>query len=335
MEDANVTDLNFDGNRQPWTFAVMLIVVILALLCTTSILAFFLSHWNAMITKALCHHTVFLLTVISFLYTAFDLPLSLNYFRIGYHPYRSIPFCILWYWYDYSLLMSSRCLVATASVQRHILVFRSQWLQTKKKRWILHYTPLFCCIWCPPIFYLVLMYFYPCTVYFDYAEGWCTYPCYIDNTILFNLDWFVSTILPIFLIAIANAALLIRVFHSMKRIRRQRGATWKRQKRLTLQLFAYSSLYLLTWLPMTLVALLHVLAFPNLYYDIPNLYYIFHMSYFVCPLQSVLCIFALPELTDFIRRKATQLVVRSTVAPTTTLRPTPQHVIIPLEYIHQ
>ena len=334
MADVNETILNFDAYRQPWTFTVLLIVVILALVSTLSTTAFFFSHWKSMITKALCHHTVFLLTVTSFLYTAFDLPLSLNYFRIGYHPYRSIPFCIGWYWYDYSLLMISRCVVATASIQRHILVFRSQWLQTKRKRWILHYMPLIFSIVCPPIFYFVLMYFYSCTVYFDYAEGWCTYPCYIDNTILFNVDWFVSTILPVFLIVVANAALLIRVFQSTKRIRRQQAAGWKRQKRLTLQLFAYSSLYLLTWLPMTIVALLHVLVFPNLYNDIPNLYYIFHLSYFVLPLQSFLCIFALPELIDFIQRRARQLVIRSTVAPTTTLRPTPQRAIVPAEYRH-
>ena len=335
MTDTNEADLNFDAYRQPWTFAVLLIVVILALICTISIMGFFFSHWNPMIKKALCHHTVFLLTVISFLFTAFDLPLSLTYFRLGYHPYRSIPLCIWWYWYDYSLQMSSRYLVATASVQRHILVFRSQWLQTKIKRWMLHYIPLILCIFGPPLFYLVLMYFYSCAVYFDYAEGWCAYPCYIDNILLFNMDWFIGTIIPVFLIVVANVALLVRVIHSMKRIRRQRGATWKRQKRLTLQLFAYSSLYLFTWFPMTMVAVLHVLAFPGLYVYLPNLYYIYHLSYFVCPLQSFLCIFALPEFTEFIRGKARKLMIRSTVVPTTTLRPTARNLIVSLKQYHQ
>jgi hypothetical protein len=322
MEETNDTIITYDSYREPVTFAVLLLVAIPAIICTLVILIFFFSHWHSMITKALHHHAIFLLIIISFLYTTFDLPFSLNYFRIGYHPYRSIPFCLWWYWFDYSLLAMSLFLTATASIQRHILIFNSQWLHVSKKRWLLHYIPLIISVVYPPLFYAIFMFLYPCTVYFDQSEGWCAYPCYIDNTVLFNIDWIFNTIFPVFIIVLANITLIIRVFRSMKRIRQQQTGAWKRQKILTLQLLAVSSLYIIVYLPTTILAILHVLAFPNLYNDIPNLYYIFHMIYFVCPLQSFLCICVLPELIGFIKRKGKRLLMRSHVVPATYVRPT-------------
>jgi hypothetical protein len=115
--------------------------------------------------------------------------------------------------------------------------------------------------------------------------------------------------------------LIIRVVRSMKRIRQQQNQTWKRQKRLTLELLTFSSLYVIIWFPTTMVVILHALAFPNLYNDISNLYYIYHMIYFVCPLQSFLCVFALPELIIFIKRQAKRLFIRPVVVPVVSVRP--------------
>ena len=80
----------------------------------------------------------------------------------------------------------------------------------------------------PPVFYVVLMYLYNCSVYFDQSEGWCAYPCYIDNNVLYNLDTMISTIFPVFVIVLANITLFIRVIRSMKRIRLEQNRIWKR-----------------------------------------------------------------------------------------------------------
>ena len=305
----------FDSYRQPWSFGALLTVGIPSIACSLLILSFFLANWYSMMKKALHHHTIFLLTVVSVLYTSFDLPFSLNYFRIGYHPYRSIPFCLWWYWFDYSLLGMSLFVTATTSVQRHILIFHSQWLSLGKRRLLLHYIPLLMSMTYPPSFYLIFMFLYQCEVYFDENDGWCAYPCYIDNDLLFKLDWLGNNILPVFVIVLANLALLIRVIRSMRRIRRRRAYVWERQKRLTLQLFAFSFLYVIVYTPTAVVALLHAFAFPDLYDNIPNLYYIYHMIYFVCPLQSFLCVLALPDLMQYLKHRFKKLFGRSLVAP--------------------
>lgn len=322
MADANDTIANFDEDREPWTFLVLLIFTIAGLASTLVILSYFFSHWYLMITRALHHHAVFLLVLVSFFYMVLDLPFNLSYFQNGYFPIRSVPFCLWWYWSNYSLLAISGNLVATASIQRHILIFRSQWLQIRKRRWILHYIPLIFSVCYPPLYYIVLMFFYPCTVYFDINIGWCAYPCYLDDTTMYNIDWVLTTILPLFTIVCGNITLLIRVIVSMKKIRRQQHGSWKRQKKLALQLFSFSSLYFFTWFPMTVVALLRSLFLPDLYYNLPNLYYIYNLSYFVCPIQSLLCMFSLPELMGFMKRGAKLLMTRTTVVPTAIMQAT-------------
>ena len=320
MEETTTPLPNFDAYRQPWTFGALLVVAIPALVCTLVILSFSFSHWYTMVKKSLHHHAVLLLIVLSLLYTSFDLPFSINYFRLGYHSYRSIPFCLWWYWFDYSLIGMSLFLTATASIQRHILIFHSSWLKLRWARILLHYVPLLISMTYPPLFYIVLMFLYPCEVYFDISEGWCAYPCYLDNAVLFNVDWVANNIVPVFTIALANLALVIRVMRSMKKIRHHQAPTWKRQKRLTLQLFAFSFLYVIVFVPTSLLAIIHVLALPNLYVDMPNLYYMFHMIYFVCPIQSLLCIFALPELLNFIKRLQQRFLRRKLVVPITSIR---------------
>ena len=321
MEQVNISIINYDDYREPVVFGLLIVFAVPAIILSLFILTFFFSQWNLMIQKTIHHHAIFLLIIISFLYTTFDLPFSINYFRIGQHPYRSIPFCLCWYWFDYSLLTLSLTITATASIQRHILIFHSQWLQVNRTRWILHYLPLIISTIYPPLFYIVFIFLYPCTVYFNRDDGWCAYPCYTDDPVMFDIDWFINSISPVFIIVLANITLIIRVVRSMKRIRRQQRCTWKTRRKLTVQLLSFSSLYLIIWFSTSLLAIIRTFVVPNLYNDLPNLYYINYLIYFVCPLQTFPCIFALPEIIDFMKRKRNRLLGRSMIVPTVSLHP--------------
>jgi hypothetical protein len=322
MGDSNTTSISYDSYRRPVTFGLLSVVVPPSILCALLILGFSLTHWHAMVGKAVHHHAILLLTVLSFVYTISDLPFSMNYLRIGSHPYRSIPFCLWWYWFDYSLLASCLFLTATASVQRHILIFHAHWLQVGNNRLLLHYIPLITSIVYPHLFYVVIMFSYPCQVYYDPNEGWCAYPCYLDIIVPYHIDWFVNTVLPVLVIIMANVALVVRVMRSMSRIRQQRGSVWRRQKRLTLQLLAFSSLYIVVWFPTTTLAVIRNMFLASVYDDVPGIYYMYHLIYFVCPLQPLLCIFALPELRLFIDRQAKRLRRRTPVTAITAARST-------------
>ncbi|CAF3932146.1 unnamed protein product, partial [Rotaria sordida] len=163
-----------------------------------------------MIIKALHNHVIFLLIVISLLYTTVDLPFTLNSQRIGYDNPQTLSFCRWWYWIDWTLLVISLYLTATASIQRHILIFNNHWLRINKIRLILHYIPLIFCIFYPAMFYLICIYFYPCEMpTYDYVQ-YCPYPCYSDNLVLYNIDYMLHTIVPVVVIVIANITLICR-----------------------------------------------------------------------------------------------------------------------------
>jgi len=89
----------------------------------------------------------------------------------------------------------------------------------------------------------------------------------------------------------------------MRKVRQRQSRTWKKQKKLTLQLLAFSSLYILGWSPSVIISIIETIFLPNLFDERPELYYINNSSYFVCPLQSVICLFTLPELMKFIKSK--------------------------------
>ena len=321
MEEDNSTFVDGTSSSQPIQFSLLLIIEIPAIPCTILILFYFILHWNMMVTKALRNHPILLLTITSFLYIILDLPYTINSYRLGYDSPRTPPFCRWWYWIDYTLIISSLFLAMIASLQRHILIFNAHWLHRSPVRLIFHYIPLLICILYPPIFYLIVIYFYPCENSVDEYDQYCAYPCYSSNLILFNIDWIINTMVPLNVLIFANVALVCRVIRSLKKFHRKQSLVWKRQRKLTLELLTISSIYAIGWGPSTIVAVLGQLFLPNLTANVPSLAYLNYLSYFVCPLQPFVCIAILPELLKFLKNHTRQLMVRAIVTPDVAMTP--------------
>lgn len=319
MENENTTITPNENVESVYliTFILLLIVEILSSVCILIILPYFFCHWHSMMTKALHNHVIFLLIIVSFIYVTIDLPFIMNYYRLGYDNFRKPSFCLAWYWLDYTLLSVSLYLTAAGSVQRHMLVFNSYWLRIHRKRWLLHFIPLIFCVIYPSLFYFISVFFYPCVILFDKDSLSCPFPCYTDALIISYVDWILHTIFPVMIIVVANIALMYRVIYSTQKIRQRRIRTWQKQKKLTLQLLAFSSLYIIGWSPSVVISIVETFFLPNLYNERPELYYINNSSYFVCPLQPIICFFSLPKLTKFVKSKLKR---KQPVTPTTTLR---------------
>lgn len=301
MEEENTTVIEFSITPKPIIFCILLFIEILSIMCSLIISMYLFFHWNSMIIKVLHNHAVLLLTIISFLYTTLDLSFTFNSQLIDYDNPQTLSFCRWWYWIDWTLLVVSLFLTATASIQRHILIFNNHWLNTHRTRLILHYIPLIFSIFYPAIFYLICIFFYPCEMpTYDYVQ-YCPYPCYADNLVLYKIDYTVHAILPLIIIVVANVILVCRVFHSMLKVRQRHFDIWKRQKKLTLQLFAFSSLYVIGWCSVAVVSVMEMFSMSN--GDIPEIDYITFPIYFVCGMQSFICMFTLPELIKYIKSK--------------------------------
>jgi hypothetical protein len=164
MEDdhSTIVDTKDNGSVYIITFILLLIIEIPSILCTIFILIFVYFNWHLIMIKVLHNHAIFLLMIISLLYITFDLPFIISYYHLHYDRFRTRSFCLWWYWLDYTLVLISLFLTATASIQRHILVFNARWLHGTRRRWILHYIPLIFCIFYPSLFYFILIFFYSC-----------------------------------------------------------------------------------------------------------------------------------------------------------------------------
>jgi hypothetical protein len=253
MEDYNIITINDSSSSQSIQFALLLIVEIPAIPCTILILSYLFQNWHTMVTKALRNHAILLLIITSFFYITLDLPFTINSYRLGYDFLRTPSFCRWWYWIDYTLVVISLFITATASVQRHILIFNAHCLQLNQSRLIFHYIPLIICLIYPPVFYLLLIYFYPCENPMDEYIDHCALPCYSFDIVLFNIDWMINTLVPVVVIIFANVTLICRIICSLKNFRRNQSLIWKRQRKLAMELLIISSIYAIGWGPLTII----------------------------------------------------------------------------------
>lgn len=290
-------------------FIVLLIIEILSIMCTILVLIYLICYWQTLVKRALRNHVLFILVVISFLYLIMDLPFTINSYRLGQDQPRYHSFCLWWYFLDYVLIVASIFLTAIASIQRHILIFHAQWFYSSRVKCLSHYLPIFMCIFYPIIFYLATIIFYPCHRLEIEDSLYCPQPCYTDSFVLFNIDWIFNTAFPLLTIILANFTLIVRVIRSMRKIRRRQSLTWKRQRKLTLQLLSLSYLYVLGWVPSTVLSILQSFTRPTLLEDIPQLDYLNFLTYFVCPLQSFICLLGLPELIKRIKGVCRRFVI--------------------------
>ena len=206
------------------------------------------------------HHVTLLLLIVSFLFVTINLSLSLSYMYTSYVYPSSDLYCTLWNWFHYSLNIINLFLMGFASLERNWLIFYPKLTAQKYRRFLFHYCPLIFCVIYPPFFYFAAMFIHKCQAYYDYTQLLCTWPCYFYNLQWTNFDLFFNNYTPLCSIPVFCCVLYIRVLVQKNKLKQQRFK-WKRDKKLILQLWSQSSLYLAMWMPLQLAGLI------NLYLD--------------------------------------------------------------------
>ena len=107
--------------------------------------------------------------LISFIQTSTELPITLNYLRLGRVQIRKPGFCLFWTWYSLSLLATNLLLMNWTAIERHIFIFHSNWLRTRSQKWKYHYIPSIVCVMYSPLFYFACVILYQCENHFDYT----------------------------------------------------------------------------------------------------------------------------------------------------------------------
>jgi hypothetical protein len=171
------------------------------------------------------------------------------------------------------------------TIQRHLLIFHSGWLNSRRKRVLCHYLPMVLLLTYLWVFYCWVLIAPPCTHRYIYTLPVCAAaPCYLLHSFLGVWDSAVHGCLPTLVVASANVALVVRVVMHKRRVNQH--FQWRKSRRMIIQLLAISSLHLFFNLPLMLVWTLRLL---HLVPHIPTellltIYFIGYWTVFLLPI---------------------------------------------------
>jgi hypothetical protein len=222
-----------------YTFSIMMA---LSILCYIFVFYRFLA--TSASRRALNNHVIIFLLVVYGIQTLFDTPLHLANFRIGYYWPPNMSYCFLLYLLDYILYEIGALLMVWASIERHFLIFNRSMFNTRVQRAIGHYLPLVFCFVYPIIYYTYFILFYPCHSYYDMVKLTCVAACFLwTNDTMAFYELIMNGFIPVCLVAIFSIALLVRVLWKKQQMGRQ--LTWKKNRKMTIQLLAVSTTFLI------------------------------------------------------------------------------------------
>ncbi|CAF1563803.1 unnamed protein product [Adineta steineri] len=278
--------------RRSIKFNILISCQIPSVLCNLVIFYYFIRLRELQAKRH--HHVVICLLICNFLIITVELPITLIYLYHGELIPSSYSLCLYWVYIKSLLFPSNAWIMAIASVQRYIFIFHKHWMNSYLK----HYLPIFL----PPIFlsicYFILIFFYPCQQQFDYTQAWCFGACYLYNAVIGTIDWIISSMIPVALIVIFNIILLIRVIYQKYKMRR--GNAWRTTRKLSIQLFSISFLFLSIYLPFIILGLIRTWIDPLFLYGV-TITYLAYVAYVVSLLMPFICLVSLPEIVTKIK----------------------------------
>ena len=241
-------------------FWILLVLQLLSLSCFVYVFSKFV--FKKQFHQTIHNHVVILLLSVSFLFVTVALSLTLAYLYTSQVYPASVTFCTLWNWFHYSVNIINMFLMAFASIERNWLIFYPNVVKNKVRKFLLHYCPLAFCVLYPPIFYASAMSIHQCAPDYNFTQLLCKWPCYFYNQDWTNVDLFFNNYTPLCTIPVFCSAIYIRVLIQRRKMRQQRFK-WRQDKKLILQIWVLSSLYLALWMPVQLTGLINLYWSPT------------------------------------------------------------------------
>jgi hypothetical protein len=274
-------------------FWIYLIFLIPSIICSLFVLYHLLS--SRTLRLALHNHAIIIFLFIGLIYQVTIYPWMLYFYQHEGIWKRSLFFCTLWIFIDWGLYFTQTILFAWATMERHILIFHSKWVSTRRKRFFIHFLPLLLLLIYCLIYYTVITFLPPCENIFDDYYTICVELCLFKTSALRIYDTIAHQILPNLIIVVFSIALLLRV-------RWQKQCTgqslqWRKHWKMTVQLLFVSIIYLIFALPLTLMNLLHLCGLSR---DVTANFmeYVLFFNYCMMLLCPFACALSLPHIRD-------------------------------------
>ncbi|CAF2803105.1 unnamed protein product [Rotaria sp. Silwood2] len=247
-----------------------------SLLCSFYIFMCFVRERNL---RRRANHIMIAIILIDFLELMSDLvPISLSYFHTGH--VHSLSICLYWVTGNYTLQGISSWLMAWASIDRYLLIFFYRLRDT----FLRHDVPLMSVCVFVVGWYIILTFTHSCREnWFDGTQFLCGGPCFASDTVIVTADWILIVLLPTLLIVAFNLLLLGRVI--FQKCRRQpgferRAFTWRKNRKLLIQLLAIIFVYFITQLPLAIFSVVRLFGPADFLIDI-SLIWLFYTPYII------------------------------------------------------
>ncbi|CAF1276317.1 unnamed protein product [Adineta ricciae] len=271
-------------------FWLLLVLDIPAALCSLFLLYHLLLKRD--LRQALHNHVVIVLLFVLLSVLLIDIPSYIVVLSTGY-VWLAFPwFCNVWSFVTVGLFDMIAILMALGSMERHILVFHSAWMNSTRKCFLFHYLPLILVTFYGVVFYIWVIFFPSCNNIYDYSQPWCGDPCYYDQQTVSNYDLIVNAYIPMLTIVIFNVGLIVRQIRQKKRI--DQIIQWHKHRKMIVQMLSVCCLYLIFYLPCLISAFISHLGFLDnfLIELIPVLYF---NTYFIPLLMPYVVLASLPN----------------------------------------
>jgi hypothetical protein len=109
-----------------------------------------------------------MLIVAGFIQMVTDTPFAIAYYHYGTVVLASNAFCTWWNWLDYSLNGFLLFVMAWGSIERHLLIFHRNLMNTRRKRILFHFLPMSIAGLYPVVFYFAAIVLNSCQNQWNY-----------------------------------------------------------------------------------------------------------------------------------------------------------------------
>jgi hypothetical protein len=220
-----------------WTY---LIFDVLSIVCSLSVLYYFLS--NRTLRRTLNNHMIIVLLFVGLLNELISVPWVLYRSQFGISLGHTRTFYLCSFFFDYALFSTQVILVAWATLERHILIFHQTWVSTRKKRFFVHYLPIIVILIYCLAYYSVITFGPFCRNSFvSYLAGGYIIPCIYGNEALALWELVAHQAIPNLIIIIFSIAIIVRVLRQKRKL--NQPITWQKHRKMTIQLVSISVLY--------------------------------------------------------------------------------------------
>nr|ACD54750.1 GQ-coupled rhodopsin-like protein [Adineta vaga] len=220
-----------------------------------------------------------------------ELPITLMFLHNGFISSKTL--CTGWIVVNSTFFLLSITLMGWASVERYLFIYHEQIIT--RHYILLHVVPVICLLFYCPLFYIGAVVLHECQLDYDMYRYVCGGACYQYEIPLSLINWIVNVLCVVIFTFVINLILIIRHVIQRQRMKKSVFVAGRNQQWLIIQLLAVSLLYIVGWIPYSIISLIQIFVNNKLLFNLLSTYFTFipHIQTILLP---YICLLFMPNV---------------------------------------